>query len=425
MATEKDLPVKENSFSEIDKVIAKEFGDLVDLSKVDTKVHTWFDTGVYALNYICSKSLFRGVPAGRVTSIDGLVGTGKSLLVANLMKDPKVDYILIVETEGGGNSAELMEFAGVDLKKVRIFKTNTFENYRIKKKDSKIEIINDNDFPKDKNKNTTEHIYHEGATRLIRRFINTIEFNNINKNILVVMDSLGNLTSVRDFSGTPDTGAKGKAVATFFRNFDVAFERTNIAFVFTNKLYTNIMNPYDPWKASGGVNVEYNPSLSIRLANTSEMDTISDKEMKNEKDRRKSALGSSIKTIRAQIKKSRFGTEFRQIPFIIDFSIGPAKYSGLFTLCRDFKIMTRSGNYYTINDVFEKSFMKKDFINLVRTNEKEVLEKIQKKLEQAEIKIRTEREELSTKIEETDEIEEYNEEDYSEMKTAMSRLVDK
>lgn len=393
---------KEMTFDDIDKIISKEFDELIDLSKVDTKVKTWFDIGVYALNYICSKNLFGGIPVGRVSSIDGLTGTGKSLLVSSIMKDPKVDYIFIVETEGGGNSAELLEFAGVDLKKVRRIKANTFGNYRITKSNSKIEAVNDDKFPK--TRDTEKYIYKEGATRIIKRLINTIEFNKIDKNILVIMDSLGNISSVREFSGTPDMGAKPKSINEFFRAFDLAFERTDIAFVFTNKLYTNIGNIYDPWKVVGGVAVEYNASLSMRLFDTSLTDDKSDTEIKDEKERRKSALGSSIKTVRAKIMKSRFGTEFRQIPFIIDFAIGPSKFSGLFTLCKDFGIFEKHGAKYSFKGSHRTPFFRKDFIQLItRSNvedmvmpnkeiaEKETLSYIQGKLEEAEERIKAEK----------------------------------
>ena len=423
---EKELPVKENKsvFNDIDKLISNEFDDLIDLNKVDTKVKTWFDTGIYALNYSCSKNLFGGIPIGRITSIDGLSGTGKSLILASIMKDPKIDYTILIESEGGGSSAELYEFAGVDMSKMRMLKANTFENYRISKKDTSIEEVSDNKFPK--TKDTKDFLYKEGVTRIVKKIINTIQFNNVKKNILVILDTLGNLQSVRELSGTPDMGSRSKAVSTFFRNFDISFENTNIAFVFANKLYTNIGNQWDPYKVSGGVNVEYNPSLNIRLADTSETDDVSDTEMKVEKERRKSALGSSIKTIKATIKKSRFGTELRNCRFIIDFSVGPVKYSGLFGLCKDFGIMERKGSSYTILGLFEdKSFYKKNFIKNIMENEEENLNKLQTLLEKAETEILLKSKNLQVN-DESDIIDEEDitEEDYSEMKKQMIREIE-
>ena len=388
-ATENGVEVQ-SSFGDIDKVIAKEFDDLVDMSKVDTRVKTWIDSGVYALNYICSKNLMGAYPVGRVSNIDGLTATGKSLLAVTAIKDPQVDYVLLIESEGGGSSHELLQFAGVDMRKVRIKKFKTFGNYKINKNNSEIEEVSDNKFPK--KKEDEKYVYEEGITRFLKRFINSIRFNGINKNILIILDSLGNLMSVRELGGTKDMGAKNIDIGSFFRNFDADFEKTNIAFIFCNKLYTNIGNQWEPYKASGGVNAEYNSSLGIRLSTTTETDDVSATEMTAEKERRATALGSSLKLVRAKITKSRFGTEFRNIPFLLDFAVGPARYSGLFTLCVDFGIIKKSGSaMYNLEGVFDKSFYKKDFIKLIRENEKEVIQKIQAKLDEAEIKIKQEK----------------------------------
>lgn len=427
---------KETTFIDIDKIISNTFEDLIDLSKTDTKVRSWIDSGVYSYNYICSKNLFGAYPVGRVSSIDGLTSTGKSLMVATAMKDPQIDYILIVETEGGGNSQELLEFAGVDTSKVRILKANTFGNYKINKSTSAIEEVNDNKFPSKKTEDD-KFIYKEGATRKIRRFVNAIEFNDIKKTILLIVDSFGNLSSVREFSGTPDMGAKPQNVASFFRSFDVAFERTNIAFIFTNKLYTNIGNVYDPFKVSGGVNVEYNPSLSIRLTPTVETDDVAEKDMKVEKERRKTALGSSLKTIRAKIQKSRFGTEYRQIPFLLDFAIGPVRYSGLFTLLKDFDVIKKvSKSYYKIEGLFnDKNFYKKNFVGLMIENgeipERARLQKIQKLLDEKEIEIKNNKKSVQAQIENINEIEGeedqgiIDEEDFMQLKKEMAHDVEK
>lgn len=393
--------------SEIDKIISKEFDNLIDLSKLDSKVNTWFNWGVYSLNYICSKNLFGGIPSGRVTSIDGLPSTGKSIMVASAMKDPKIDLVILIESEGGGSSKELLEFVGVNVSKVKMLKANTFENYKITKKSGLIEEISDNKFPQ--TTETPEAIYKEGVTRLVKKLINKVEFNNIKANILVVLDSLGNLQTTREMNGIKDVGYRTQMISQFFKNFDLSFERTSMAFVFTNKLYTNIGDIYDPWKVSGGVNVEYNPSLSIRLRTTAETYDVSDSDMKAEKERRKTALGSSLKTINAKVTKSRFGTEFRNVNFLLDFSVGPVRLSGLFGLCKDFGIIQQTGSTYKLDGVFEKSFYKKDFINLILQDEEGNLKKIQDKLEEAENKIKTEK--LTLQINDIEETGSSNEEE--------------
>jgi RecA/RadA recombinase len=391
MAKDKTVKTEDTTFNMLDTLIQSQFDEVVDLSKVDGKVQNWLDSGIYSLNYSMSKNLMHGIPAGRITSYTGLSGTGKSLLAASAMKDPSLDMIIIVETEGGGHSKELIEFAGVDEKKVRILKAHTFANYKINKKNGKTEEVADDKFPV--KKNTDDYIYKEGATRLIKKFVHALDFNPKLKEakILIILDSLGNLQSVRSLGGTTDMGKTGQEIGNFFKTFDIAFERSNIAFLYTNKLYTNIGNQWDPWKESGGVNVEYNPSVSVRFTATAATDDKSDKEIKEEKERRKTSLGSSIKTIRATTMKSRFGTELRNSWFLLDFSVGPVRLSGLFTLLKDFGIITGSTRYEIPGWNDNKSFFKKDFLKLLLQDEDGNIRLFQKLLEEAEAKIKAEK----------------------------------
>jgi len=383
-----------STFDILDDLIQSQFDEVVDLSKVDGKVKNWYDTGIYALNYAMSKHLMYGIPAGRITSYTGLSGTGKSLLAAAAMKDPQIDIILLIETEGGGHAKELIEFAGVDPNKIRILKANSFACYKINKKNSKIEEVADDKFPV--NRDTPENLYIEGATRMIKRFIHALDFTPKLKEakILMILDSLGNLASVRELSGGFDMGARAQDIGGFFRTFDVAFEKTNIGFLYTNKLYTNIGNIYDPFKETGGVNVEYNPSLSVRFADSAATDDKTDTEITEEKERRKTSLGSSIKTIRATTTKSRFGTEMRNAWFLLDFSVGPVRLSGLFTLLKDFGVITGTKSYSIKGWNGDKSFFKKNFLSLVLEDEEKNIRLFQKLLEEAESNIKKKKTEM-------------------------------
>ncbi len=413
-----------SAFEELDKLIKKEFEEAVDLSKIDNSVKNFYSLGNYALNYLATKNIHGAIASGRVTDINGESGTGKSLFVSATAADPQIDMVLIVETEGGGSSKELFEFAGVNPIKVRMLKANTFESYRINKKTGKIEEINDADIPK--KLETDEYSYKEGATRLLKKFVQAYEMNKLSANVLVILDSLGNIQTVRELSGgSKDMGLKNQEIAKFFRTFDLQFERTNIAFVFTNKVYTNIMNQYDPLKESGGVNVEYNPSLTIRLQEVSNSNSLdlSTSDIDDEKDRRKTALGNSMKTITAIIKKSRFGTEGRRLNILIDTAVGPLKFSGLFELCKDFGLIEKAGSMYSMPTIFEKSFYKKDFVSMVRKDEEKIINKIQEELTKIELKIKQEKMEYRVEASEEN-LEKASEdkiEDYSDMMEEISK----
>ena len=94
----------------IDDIINQQFTDMQDLSKEDSSVKEWIDSGNYALNYVCSRNFKNGYPIGQITAFYGESGTGKSMLPAIASKDPKIDRVIVVDSEGGGTGKSLFEF---------------------------------------------------------------------------------------------------------------------------------------------------------------------------------------------------------------------------------------------------------------------------------------------------------------------------
>ena len=375
MATKK---VVENISDDIMGLFNASMGDSI---KEPEPVKHWFDIGNYAINYIASKHLRAGIPSGRITCFDGLSGTGKSLFCCNILKDPTIDLGIIIDTEGGGVSRELLEYVGVDIRKVNILKASTFECYRTNKKNQAVETVAEKDMPA--KLETDQYVYTEGVTYLVKKIVDTVTYNPKlrDKNIVVILDSIANLQSVRELGGTADMGKKAQELARFFRTFDNTLERTGISFIFTNKLYTNFGDEYHPWVASGGVNTLYNPSLTIRLAETAANDDMSDAELKKNKEGKTGALGTDFKTLNASVIKSRFGTENKRVQFVFEANAGLAKYSGLFKLLKDYGLIIQSGAYYSCPTLWEEKFYKKDFISKFVQNESENVDKLQTALD--------------------------------------------
>jgi hypothetical protein len=374
------------------------------------------------LNYACSKKLRGGVPGARITSFFGLSGTGKSLITSNLNKSSDIARTIIFETEGGGNSKSLFEFTNSPYEKVRIVPVQTFTSYKVNKENGKIEEVTDKEMPA--KLETDSFIYHRGLISLIKGILRSLEYHKNDKKILLVVDSLANVKSVRELTGTCDMGATGKNLNDFFSSIDGVIQKTNATLVFTNKVYTNINNPYDPWIQKGGQSVIYNPSLSVELTSLSESFDVADADMKEEKLRRKSALGSSLKVIRGRVKKSRFGTEFRNATFLMDSTYGIVKNSGLLETLVDFGVANKQGTRYVIPGIItnEKnediSFYKKDFLELFGKNEEEYINKLQLKLDEAEKSIKDKRQTLNV-----NDIEEVTENDISPDEISMSDMA--
>ena len=376
----------------IDDIINANFTELQDLSKEDSTVNEWLNSGNLALNYVCSRNLRHGYPCYSITALYGSSGTGKSMLPAIAAKDPKVNRVVVIDSEGNGSgSSSLFSFVGCDLSKVRYINIQTLDSYKISKENGKIEEVNDKDVPTGKMETPT-YIYHMGLILFLKRLIYALEYNHVEENTLVIIDSLSNMKSVRSaLLGVSDMGKTNVLLGQLFSSLDNALKKAKTTIIFANKVYQDINNPYNlEGVISGGNAILYNPSLMVGLSTLQDNPEMADSDLKAEKERRKTGLGNSLKTIRARVKKSRFGTEGRNAWVVLDATYGLTKYSGLFQLLCDFGVCVKSGTRYTIPGVFvnEKgediSFYKKDFISLFLKQEEVYIDKFQEKLEQKE-----------------------------------------
>ena len=393
------------------------FDGFVGFGEEKSAVNDWLSWGNYALNYISSKNLNNGVPQGKITDLSGLSGTGKSLLSLSLLRNKKLDYVFLFETEGAP-VRDLLNFIDVDddtKKKIKSTKVSTFSSYRVSKNTGRMEEVVDSKLPN--KKDTDLYIYVEGLTSKVRNLLHLLSFHKDfkDKKILIILDSLANLQGIRAQGGGLDMGRRGQEISNFFRSFDNEFEKSNIYFVYTNKLYQSF-NPYQPWIESGGVSVAYNPSLSIRLENTSTSDDLSDTDVKKEKENMTGGLGKSIKNLRATIIKSRFGPEGKKATFLLDFNSGGiSKISGLFSLLNIHGVLEKEGRKFIIPGIIEDKFYKKDFIELVLKDEENIINKLQERLDEKEKERKNKKEvEIMDIVEEGDNEEEIYDVDKNE-----------
>jgi RecA/RadA recombinase len=386
---------KESSTSSIDDIINSEFTEMQDLSKEDDSVREWIDSGNYALNYICSRNFLNGYPVGQITAFYGQSGTGKSMLPAIASKDPKIDRVIVLDSEGGGTGRSLFQFIGADLSKIRYQTVQTLDSWKVNKETGKIEEVSDKDVPFGKLETSTS-IYHMGLILLLKKLLYAIEYNHTKEKILIIIDSLSNMKSVRaSLLGGEDMGKTNKLLNVLFSSLDNTLKNTNSTILFANKVYTDLNNAYNTEGViSGGQSVIYNPSLMIGLTTLQDNPEISDTELKEEKERRKTGLGNSLKTVRARIKKSRFGTEGRNAWIVLDSTYGLTRYSGLFNLLCDFGVCVKNGSRYSIPGIIvngkgeDVSFYKKEFIDVFRKDEHKYITLLQEKMEAVEEKLK-------------------------------------
>lgn len=388
---------KEENDSIFDSLIEAEFAEMQDLSKTDDSVEYWVDSGNYALNYAISKRFKGGFPGGRITNLYGLSGTGKSMLPAIASKAKQwnnldlyqFDRIVVIDSEGGGTGKSLFQFVDAPLDRVRYINISTLDSYRIDKKNGKSEVVKDSEVPS--KLETPSYIYKRGLICFLRKLIDAMKYNKSPEKLLIIIDSISNIKSFRTaVENGEDMGKTNKLLNSFFA-LDNDFHEIGATVMLASKVYTNLNNPYDPWIMSGGQAVIYNPSVNIMLSAMSESDDLTTEEIKAEKERRKTALGNSIKVIRATIKKSRFGTENRNVWFMLDATYGIIRNSGLFSLLYDFGAIKKNGTRYECPGVIEGSFFKKDFAKIFAEHEEEYIEKLQVIMDKIEEDIKQKR----------------------------------
>jgi RecA/RadA recombinase len=399
--------------SELDSIIESEFNELQNISVTEEiEPRYYLDTGNYALNYAITKDLRKGVPGNRISSFFGLSSTGKSMFLGQLLRDNQIDQAIIISSEVGGLTQDTLKWLQVPSeRKVRYISMNTFTCYRINKENGNIEEIKDSELPK--NKDTEKYLYKTGLIYFIKTFLYQLEYKKITDKVLIIIDSIANVKSVRELSGTQDMGAKGKNLNDMFSAISGLIENTNATLVFSNKVYTNLINPYDPFIQNGGLSVIYNPSVSIELKIVNSDDSnLTDAQLKEEKLKRTSSLGMAQKPIRATIKKSRNGTQDRNAFMLMDSTFGIIPTSGLFTLMCDFELCTKSGSRYCIKGIPElESFYKKDFVKIFLKNKEEYLNKFQKLLNAKETLIAEQR--INAKYNDVSEVIDDTENEYS------------
>ena len=316
------------------------------------------------------------------------------MLPAIAAKDPKIDRVIVLDSEGGGTGKSLFQFIGADLSKIRYATVQTLDSYKINKENGKIEEVADKDVPA--KLDTPSSIYHMGLILTLKKLLYALEYNHAKEKVLIIIDSLSNMKSVRaSLLGGEDMGKTNKLLNVLFSSLDNTLKNTNSTILFANKVYTDLNNPYNiEGVIAGGQSVIYNPSLMIGLTTLQDNPEVSDADLKSEKERRKTGLGNSLKTVRARIKKSRFGTEGRNAWVVLDSTYGLTRYSGLFQLLCDFGVCVKNGTRYSIPGVIvnekdeDVSFYKKDFIETFRAKENEYIPKLQEKMNAVEEKLK-------------------------------------
>lgn len=242
MAKKKSSGVKESgSFSKLNdflNTIAPD-GEILDINPI-AKIDEWLPTGSYILNAALSGSLFGGLPNRRSLVLAGEEGTGKTFIALSICRNAqRMGYDVIYFDSEGAIDIEFVNRLGVDTSRVRLQPVNTIEEF--------------------------SHI----AAQLVDNFEKAKQAGEEPPKIMVVLDSLGNLSSEKEKADTTSGSdkrdmTKQQNIRKLFRVNGLQFAKHGIPFVINNHVYDS-MSMFSPKEISGGGGVKYNASIIFVL----------------------------------------------------------------------------------------------------------------------------------------------------------------
>lgn len=302
-------------FEDVDKM--NEYASILSESSLSL-VDEWIDTGSMALNAICSGSMYKGVPQGRIIGLAGPSMCGKTFImnqiIGNFQKgDPeRMAAVWDSEIAEDANSARSV---GADPDRIKHYPIDSILHMR----------------------------------NQILAFLNSIKKAGAQGKFIIGIDSLGNLGSDKEINDAvqnkdaSDMGLRAKEIKSMLRVLTYAAAATKTTIVFTNHIYANPTAMYDTVikQQSGGKGPQYMASLLLQMAVSA-----SENDEKNEKDvmlvGARKYSGSNLRVITA---KNRFIPQFLETEMYLNFKTGLDKYSGLFELAKAFGVLEGDRSY--------------------------------------------------------------------------------
>ena len=263
------------------------------------QINDYISTGSLILNACVTGSLFKGIPTGRVTTLAGEPGAGKSFLALSACREAqKQGYVPIYLDSEGAQDIQTVTRLGIDAKKFMIKQVNTITEVSsfIINLCSKLETIPEKDRDK----------------------------------VLIVLDSLGNLTStkeaedIKELTGKRDM-TKQQEIKALFRVCATPLAKLHIPFIVVSHIYQT-QDLFSKRVISGGSGINYNSSVTLMLS-AAKLDG-NDKENDKLAANSKSELTKTGVIVSATPQKSRF-TIPQKVKFYIPFFKKPNQYVGL------------------------------------------------------------------------------------------------
>ena len=301
--------------SDLRKAFRKSVGSTDAEESSMAKVTEFLDSGSFAINRVLTGDIHKGFPVGRISTIYGESGSGKSLLAANAivdaLKNKHFQAVYYFDSEGGA-LWEYIKNGGVDL--------------------SLIEHV-------------PVHSIEDCATKILQLYDSLVQAaaewktdpaNNDEPRILCVLDSFGALAAdklVADATKdkmSQDMGLGSKLKNNMMRGLMMRVVQSNCPLIIVNHTYSDPAAMFtSKFKAiPGGEGIKFASHVMLQM--TKLLIKSSDTEFLTGTESEKDDVGLyKGNRIRAFCVKNRVVKPCFEATMFIDFSNGIAKYDGL------------------------------------------------------------------------------------------------
>ena len=266
-----------------------------------SNIKEWISTGNFILNACMSGDIYKAIPTGRVVTFSGTSGAGKSFLACSCCREAqKLGYIPIYLDSEGAIDSDFVKRLGVDPTKMIIKKVNTIME-------------------------TSQFI----ANLCDKLQEQQDKFGQHDK-VIIVLDSLGNLTSEKEredtLSGSQKADfTKAKDTKAMFRVCATPIAKLQIPWIVVNHVYQSMSFIPQNIQAMGS-GIVYNASITIELSAAKLEDKENDTAAKS---RQGSDAGTKNGVlVTAKPVKSRFCRPIK-IKFQIPYFKKPNPFVGL------------------------------------------------------------------------------------------------
>ena len=294
------------------------FLDGTDITPTDIK--DFVSTGSTMLDLAISNKPNGGVAVGRITEINGLESSGKSLLGAHILAETqrKGGVAVYIDTETSV-STEFLGAIGIDVESMLYLHLETVED----------------------------------VFSAIEEIVAKVRESDKNRLVTILVDSLAGATTKVELEAAFDKDgwatAKAIIISKAMRKITQMIGRQKIALVFTNQLRQKLGVMFgDPWTTSGGKALPFHASTRIRLKNLGQI-----------KDTKKNTIGMKL---RAQVIKNRLGPPMRHADFELYFETGIDDDGSWLHVMKDHNLVKQGGAWYTLKyEGKEIKFQSKDW----------------------------------------------------------------